>query len=368
MAGLLREQTQRLAPFFDRFRDLQREMQEEDAFLWRSENSALWFLLSLLTVRSARPLLALDGDALEAAVLDALEGAVRDEAFASELRSAVARCEMLTAPQRHHLEHGLQHAHHAEWLDASPPLLAGLEGAFWSVARTKNLINAERRLVAQPTKAIRGVESLFNKLPVAGDYATFLRHRVFGKSGDPFRHGDADSGERRQVLFGVAALADGWRSLPRSRFAGPWVRAFKVTSAAWPGLPNSARCRAVALLDSPYGRHAPARPRPAPRSSVQRRRAASAATSPSRRRSRPPAADLRRSVGRRPPAPNRRASPPDARRPGPSALLPGARSQHDDERSIRRPGANRPWAVLVVKGRVRAAAEGPAGKECESRP
>lgn len=242
IARLFREQSQRLGPYFDRLRELQSEMQEEAAFLRRWENSALWFLLSLLTVRSARPLLALDGDALEMAVLDALESAVRDDAFASELLAAAARCEMLTAAQRHHLAHGLQHARHGDWLDASPPLLDGLEGAFWSVARSQDIINSERRLVAQPTKVVRGVESLFNRLPVAGDYATFLRRRVFGTTGDPFRHGDADGGERRQVLFGIAALA-GWleefAAEPVRRALGTRLQ-LHIVSLAEPGEVNAA--------------------------------------------------------------------------------------------------------------------------------
>ena len=63
--------------------------------------------------------------------------------------------------------------------------------------------------MAQPTKLIKGVDALCKRLPVGGHYATFLRQRVFGTTGNTFRHGDADGGERRQVLFGIAALA-GW--------------------------------------------------------------------------------------------------------------------------------------------------------------
>ena len=41
------------------------------------------------------------------------------------------------------------------------------------------------------------------------EFQTFMVRAVFGTVGNHYRHGGAISGERRQVLFGVAALA-GW--------------------------------------------------------------------------------------------------------------------------------------------------------------
>lgn len=209
LEGFLRERYGDLGRFMEQLRDVARELEDEAEVLRRWESSALWFLLSLMSVRAVRPLLDMDGDALETTVLDALEGAVRDAGFGQELVAAVSRCETLTTSQRHHLLHGLDHARRGEWLDASPPLLDGLEGAFWSAAREQNVINSDRYLVEQPTKLIKGVDALFKRLPLPGEYATFLRRRVFGTTGNAFRHGDAEGGERRQVLFGVAALA-GW--------------------------------------------------------------------------------------------------------------------------------------------------------------
>jgi hypothetical protein len=104
---------------------------------------------------------------------------------------------------------GLKHAAEGEWLDACPPLLHGLEGALWSVARAEGVINHQQALITRPTKSVRSVEGLFKYLSAAPAYLTFLRRQVFGTTGDPFRHGDADEGQRRQVLFGIAALV-GW--------------------------------------------------------------------------------------------------------------------------------------------------------------
>ena len=58
-------------------------------------------------------------------------------------------------------------------------------------------------------KARRTGVSLFKHLPAADDFVSFLKRQVFGTTGNPFRHGDADDGERRQALFAIAALA-GW--------------------------------------------------------------------------------------------------------------------------------------------------------------
>ena len=205
----LREVTTGLSRFLKHLQEVHRQETEVGRFVRRWENSALWFLLSLLDIRSAPMLVRLEPAAVEAAMLDALESAIQDEAFLSQIKDAVAGCELLTRTQRHNLLHALDHAHAGEWLDACPPLISGLEGAFWSIARARKVVAPGRALVEQPTKLIKGVESLFKHLPAADDFVAFLRRQVFGTTGDPFRHGDADEGERRGSPLGIAALA-GW--------------------------------------------------------------------------------------------------------------------------------------------------------------
>ena len=41
------------------------------------------------------------------------------------------------------------------------------------------------------------------------DFETFLLRELFGTAGHPYRHGGGTGGQRRLVLFGIAALA-GW--------------------------------------------------------------------------------------------------------------------------------------------------------------
>jgi hypothetical protein len=119
-------------------------------------------------------------------MLDPLEAAVRDESFVRDLEESVRGCHVLTDSQRHHLCHGLWHANRGEWLDACPPLLNGLEGAFWSLAREREVVDGRRFLVTQPSKPVSGVESLFKHLRAPSEYVTFLKRQVFGTTGNPF--------------------------------------------------------------------------------------------------------------------------------------------------------------------------------------
>jgi hypothetical protein len=142
-------------------------------------------------------------------LLDALEGAVRDEEFAEALRDGVGHAQMLSNSQREHLRHALEHAQAGEWLHAEPPLTHGLEGAFWATARERSLITPNRSYASNPKKKIHGVENVVKLIAADDGFSLFVRRRVFGTTGDPFRHGDADGGERRQVLLCIAALC-GW--------------------------------------------------------------------------------------------------------------------------------------------------------------
>jgi len=71
------------------------------------------------------------------------------------------------------------------------------------------VITEDRTLVAQPTKLIKGVESVVKWVAPDQEFSLFVRVRVFGTTGNAYRHCDADGGERRQVLLGIAALC-GW--------------------------------------------------------------------------------------------------------------------------------------------------------------
>jgi len=186
-----------------------RTLQEAQLFMRQWEDSALWFLLALLTAGKTRGLVGLSRQEIEQALLQALEGVVTERAFINALQGEVERAPHLTDAQRRHLTHALDHAGAGEWVDACPPLLSGLEGAFWAAAREIGVITPDRALVHRPSKTATSVEALFKLLPLPRAYRTFLLHLVFGGGGNPFRHGDAQGGERERVLLGTAALV-GW--------------------------------------------------------------------------------------------------------------------------------------------------------------
>jgi hypothetical protein len=104
---------------------------------------------------------------------------------------------------------GLAHVQRGELSRAVPPLMVGLEGAFWSAGREHDVIDEERKLLAKPSKGvIRRVDYVVRGLPATQEFRTFVCSRVFGDVGHPVRHGE-QSDRRRQALFAVVGIA-GW--------------------------------------------------------------------------------------------------------------------------------------------------------------
>lgn len=182
---------------------------EVSAFLRRWEHSAYWFLLQGLGMRSASRLARADASELEEALLDGLERMVREGTVTRAVSAAVGRTALLAEPQREVLAHGLELAQQGTWAPACALLSDGLEGALWAAARAEEIIDAERRWLAGSGKQVSSVDALFTHLPLPRPLTTFLRRKVFGSTGNPYRHGDAASGHRRQALYQVAALI-GW--------------------------------------------------------------------------------------------------------------------------------------------------------------
>ena len=170
---------------------------------------------------------------VEAAVVDALEAVITDGEFVPALREAVASAPHLVDSQRIHLDHMLEHAAQREYVHAVAPLYFGLEGAFWEVAYQLPVVTPERRDLRVPNKLV-GFEKVVKLLPLEQELQTFMVRAVFGTAGNAYRHGGASSGERRQVLFGIAALAG---------------RAATVRKCA------GARCARLADVRGPSGGH-----------------------------------------------------------------------------------------------------------------
>lgn len=167
---------------------------------WRAH--PLWFLLSAFGLRDARPLVGLSPVEVEDALLDAIEDVVRDGKLTAVLRKLVSESSYPPACSRDWLIHGLEHAEGGEWVQAVPPLIAGLEGALYGVA-------LDRSLIAPRKGKFVGAEKLVKTLAVSSEFEAFMIRRVYGGEGNAFRHGRADSGERRQTLHSVVALV-GW--------------------------------------------------------------------------------------------------------------------------------------------------------------
>lgn len=206
-------------------------VQVVERFERRWQQRALSYLVSLfLTVCDiwqARRLASLDDAAVEEAVLYALEDVVRDGEFVPEVRAQVARAPHLNDSQRVHLDHMLEHAAEGKWVYASAPLYVGLEGAFWEVAYVQAVVTTQRKRIENPNKDV-GFESMVKLLGLDQEFQTFVVRGLYGTTGNSYRHGGADSGERRQVLLGIAALT-GWLE----KFAGARALDVLAERMAW---------------------------------------------------------------------------------------------------------------------------------------
>jgi hypothetical protein len=181
-----------------------------DRFSKRWEQSALWFMLSSLSIGHIHHMADMEPAEVEHDLLRALEAIVIDGDYAQALSSALDTAPHLTAVQRDHLQHGLEHAGRGEFERAIPPLMHGMEGALWSTARGLSVIDAKRRLINKPRMPrARSIEPVIRELPTGEGFSTFIIHRVFGGSGNVVRHGELGLDGRPRALFLVVAVA-GW--------------------------------------------------------------------------------------------------------------------------------------------------------------
>lgn len=191
------------------FLESQRLMEAVAAVVREWEGSALWFLISELSMGRMSLFHGVDREQVEDAIIDALEVVVAKGDFVAALEAVVAEAPHMSDAQRENLLHGLGHVARGEYVIAIPNLMSGLEGAIYSVARARLIINTDRHLLSNPSKRVGSVEMVVREMQLDQEYRTFLHHRVFGTGGNAFRHGDADEGERRQALLAVVALS-GW--------------------------------------------------------------------------------------------------------------------------------------------------------------
>jgi hypothetical protein len=191
-------------------RELMEATRVIDRFDRQWQQEALYYFLASLRnecdIWEIHDLATLPRDRVSEAILYALEEVVLGAPFIAMLREEVARAPHLNRLQRINLDHGLEHAGKGEYAHALSPLYGGVEGAFMEVAIAQAVIT----IASNPRKRKKiKFESVVGRLSVAQELKTFMKRAVFGTVGNQYRHGSASDGERRQVLFCVAALA-GW--------------------------------------------------------------------------------------------------------------------------------------------------------------
>jgi hypothetical protein len=172
------------------------------------EGKALWFVLSSLPMGRLRSLAGRDREQVEEAVLRALEAVVAGGEFVPALREVLEQAP-ISDFQRANLIHGLELVEGREYVLAVLPLLGGLQGAIYRVARERSVIDAKRRLLSNPGKRAHGVNTVVREMQLADEGFSKFLHHVFDTEGNAYRHGDAEGSERRRALLAIVALC-GW--------------------------------------------------------------------------------------------------------------------------------------------------------------
>lgn len=172
----------------------------ELARLWGED--PLWFLIGYLDPRKLPALLHASREKVFEAVLDGLEGVVRNSTLIEQLVAACEGIGFLSPEQRAWLKHGLEHAHQGDWAQAMPPLILGFEGAIFNGAMAAEVIAGREGKKLPAEKVIKAIK-------LDADLEAFAIRLVFGGSGNALRHGRPENEMRDQALPLIVALI-GW--------------------------------------------------------------------------------------------------------------------------------------------------------------
>jgi hypothetical protein len=176
-------------------------------------DDALWFLFSRLTGEDAFLFQHLDQRAqVEGALIDALEDAIRITPFMNVLRKAISLAPYMDDYQRQIILHALEHVKQGEYTLAVSPLLTGLEGSIKQAAVGLSILDEDRWLVGESkNKKNRrhSADAIIKELKLDHEFERFLHRALFGKQGNPVRHGEKPTNTRRSALLAVVGLV-GW--------------------------------------------------------------------------------------------------------------------------------------------------------------
>jgi hypothetical protein len=176
-------------------------------------DDALWFVFSRLTHKSMFLFNRLpDREQVEAATLDALERVFREGTFIRGMREKLAEAPYMSEYQRQILDHALGHVKKGDYRLSISHLLDGLEGALIHAAMERSVIDGDRWLIGKPKdkrNRRHGVDAVIKEMELGEELERLLHRGIFGKRGNPARHGNVQGNERRRALLSVVALA-GW--------------------------------------------------------------------------------------------------------------------------------------------------------------
>jgi hypothetical protein len=176
-------------------------------------DDALWFLFSRLNGEDAFLFQHLKQQAqIEGALFDALEDAIRAAPFMNLLRKVIGVAPYMEDHQREVLLHALEHVDKGEYALAVAPLLNGLEGSIKQAAVALAIIDDDRWLVGETKNKknrLYSADAIIKELRLDLEFERFLHRAIFGKTGNPIRHGETPANTRRSALLAVVGIV-GW--------------------------------------------------------------------------------------------------------------------------------------------------------------
>lgn len=161
-----------------------------------------WFLLRLLSPLQI-PQLTEEREAVVEAVLDGLEGLVREGSLIESLRQSLFKLPFLDRFQLEAFEHGLEQASAGNWSPAVLCLISPFEGAMYARSNEAELIDDS------PGGKLMAAELVIKRSGLPKDLERFAIQMVWGGQGNPFRHGRPQGASRDQTLWLLVGLI-GW--------------------------------------------------------------------------------------------------------------------------------------------------------------
>lgn len=160
-----------------------------------------------------------------------LARAFADRELVNDLCSALEGAGRLEDARKRQLQQGLMYVADGDHELAAPLLSDAVEHLFWNFASGRGVVEQDaknrQRFTGQTGRVgdeATSVDAVFGYLGLEQSFEEFLRRHVYGKEGNPYRHGTASGGWRRHSLFLAVALC-GWLKLVDDQPTDRWLAA-----------------------------------------------------------------------------------------------------------------------------------------------